>query len=284
MEEQIHIHLGAVEAVTVKEARLYAHYAVQWLARAARAYVPTLPDDSHTSLSWLPNSQTLVTQELPSGDKLGLIFSDLAFVVAGPEGPRDIIELDGLTDAEAGGWIAEQIETMGLDPDGLTKPLPYGLPEHALAKEGAYEAIDSAVGLRELASWYGCAHSLLLKITEQFEEIQPGPSPVHCWPHHFDIATLISFERGNPETARSIGVGLSPGDETYNEPYFYVNPWPHLDPKRLPVLPSIGEWQTQNFVGAIAKASRIAQFEDQEAEIIEFLKTAIAIGRMGLSV
>jgi hypothetical protein len=31
-------------------ARLQAHHAAQWLARAARAYVPPQPDDGHTNL------------------------------------------------------------------------------------------------------------------------------------------------------------------------------------------------------------------------------------------
>ena len=30
-------------------ARLQAHHAAQWLARAARAYVPSQPDDGHTN-------------------------------------------------------------------------------------------------------------------------------------------------------------------------------------------------------------------------------------------
>ena len=33
-------------------ARLQAHYAVQWLARASRAYVKPQPDERHTSLGW----------------------------------------------------------------------------------------------------------------------------------------------------------------------------------------------------------------------------------------
>src|ERR1700691_2238444 len=32
------------------EGRLQAHCAVQWLARAARAYIPPLTDDSHTNM------------------------------------------------------------------------------------------------------------------------------------------------------------------------------------------------------------------------------------------
>ncbi len=34
------------------DARLQAHYAAQWLARAARAYIPPRPHDGHTNLGW----------------------------------------------------------------------------------------------------------------------------------------------------------------------------------------------------------------------------------------
>jgi len=42
--------LRGVNQRRLSEARLQAHYAVQWLARAARAYVPPQPDDEHTNL------------------------------------------------------------------------------------------------------------------------------------------------------------------------------------------------------------------------------------------
>ena len=44
--------LHGVDQRRLSEARLQAHYAVQWLARAARAYVPPQPDDGHTNLGW----------------------------------------------------------------------------------------------------------------------------------------------------------------------------------------------------------------------------------------
>ena len=46
-------------------------------------------------------------------------------------------------------------------------------------------------------------------------------SPVRCWPHHFDIATLLTIAPG-----QTIGVGLEPGDGYYDEPYWYVNQYP----------------------------------------------------------
>ena len=56
------------------------------------------------------------------------------------------------------------------------------------------------------------------------KDLRPGPSPVRCWPHHFDIATCVALESGDPERERGIGTGLSPGDGTYGQPYFHVNP------------------------------------------------------------
>ena len=42
------VPLRGIDQRRLSEARLQAHYAVQWLARAARAYVPPQPDDEHT--------------------------------------------------------------------------------------------------------------------------------------------------------------------------------------------------------------------------------------------
>jgi len=53
-------------------------------------------------------------------------------------------------------------------------------------------------------------------------------SDVLCWPHHFDIATLVTFA-----SDRSSSVGLSPGDGSYDEPYYYVNVHPQPDPAQL---------------------------------------------------
>jgi hypothetical protein len=46
--------LAALEPRRLREARLFAHFAAQWLARAARTYVAPKSDDSHTNLGWAP--------------------------------------------------------------------------------------------------------------------------------------------------------------------------------------------------------------------------------------
>jgi hypothetical protein len=51
-------------------------------------------------------------------------------------------------------------------------------------------------------------------------------SEVRCWPHHFDLGSLIVVETSaDGELTKSIGIGLSPGDEAHAEPYFYVSPF-----------------------------------------------------------
>jgi hypothetical protein len=72
---------------------------------------------------------------------------------------------------------------------------------------------------------------------------------VHIWPHHFDMATLL-YLPGHGESM-TIGIGLSPGDMNYAEPYWYVPPYPYPQVARFPELDGHGMWHTQDWVRAI---------------------------------
>ena len=99
------------------------------------------------------------------------------------------------------------------------------------------------------------------------------------WPHHFDLATLISLQG---ET--TVGVGFSPGDGSYPEPYWYVSPWPY--PENTPEWPleSGGRWHTQGFTAAVLTGSDALQSADQEEAAEAFLRSAIAGSRRLLGV
>src|SRR5262249_57852622 len=88
-------------------------------------------------------------------------------------------------------------------------------------------------------------------------------SPILLGPHHFDIATLLDFGE-----SRTIGVGLSPGDSSYAEPYFYVSPSPVPKDRSGPALP-VGHWHSQGWFGAVLTGS-----ETTGAEIAETFVTA----------
>src|SRR6267142_868339 len=64
-------------------------------------------------------------------------------------------------------------------------------------------------------------HALGLKpaVGVKLPYVLPGPGPLLCGPHHFDLAMLVRLDAGASESARSVGVGVSPGDEFYAQPY-----------------------------------------------------------------
>lgn len=133
-----------------------------------------------------------------------------------------------------------------------------------------------------LQAWFDLAQTVQSGFVKNHADVKPGPSAVRCWPHYFDIATYVQLEAGNAETARGIGVGMSPGDESYRQPYFYVNPWPHLDAADLPDAPDPGHWHTNGYVGAVATAEQILSLDDIPSSLLSFIESAFSVGRVRL--
>jgi len=220
--------LRGVDQRRLSEARLQAHYAVQWLARAARAYVPPQPDDEHTNLGWDGALDGFTTHPLKDGAWLSLKITDLTLALHVGEGSTHVqsFSLDRRSDAQARQWLSEQLGARGLDAHALDAPSPYDMPAHAISQGAAYGPAGLSDALDELAAWFGNAALLLGSIQRQMIGRKLAASPLRCWPHHFDLATLTTLPARNPDATRYVGAGLSPGDEYYDEPYFYVSVYP----------------------------------------------------------
>ncbi|MDH3233508.1 MAG: hypothetical protein OEQ29_08265 [Alphaproteobacteria bacterium] len=250
------------------------------MTKAARANLPAAPDDSHSNLGWDRRRWAFLTQPIPgTNGTIAIGFAVASFELFLVRDGRETAacKLAGLADADAASWLDTELAKTDLQPISAAT-LPYDLPA-SVEQISTYTLDGVTEELEVLASWYSLADRVLQALVEKHSDVHPGPSPVRCWPHHFDIATYISLEEGDFETARGIGVGMSPGDDTYGEPYFYVNPWPHLSPDTLPELPAPGHWHTQGFVGAIATASEVRSLSDIDKELPLFADAAVAIGR-----
>jgi len=249
-------------------ARLQAHHATQWLARTARAYVPARPDDSHTSLGWDDAFGGLTSHPLPDGAQLGLRLADLTLALfnADASAPHDTFSLDGRCDPEACTWLMGHAGMRNLDPRALDAPLPYMLDEKP--DGGAYRVDAEALGT--LAAWFSNADAALCAVRERIAARGLAAPPVRCWPHHFDLDTLVTVAPG-----RTSGIGFAPGDAYYDEPYFYVSVYPAPEIAALPALPTIGHWHTKQFTAAVATASRIHAAQDQSSAVQEFLRVAV---------
>jgi hypothetical protein len=252
----------------LRDARLQAHYAAQWLARAARGCVPPRPLDGHTSLGWDDGFRGLTTHALPGGARLGLRIADLTLAILG--GAPATLSLDGRADPEVRTWLGGALTAHGLDAAALDAPSPYDIPAHVIAVGARYSTDELIEPLRALAIWYADANGMLEKIRQKLLTRHVKAPPVRCWPHHFDLDTLVSLGRG-----RGIGAGFSPGDEYCDEPYFYLTIYPEPAIPTLPLLPPVGHWHSHEFLAAFAPAHKIVAAADQPAAVEHFFDVAI---------
>jgi hypothetical protein len=268
--------VGGVDPSALRQARLQAHYAVQWLARAARAYVPPASNDHHTNLAWNDVIAGLTTQALPQGTVLGLNIPVLTLDLWDRPGSQPItLTLQGRRDAEIREWLGRHLSARGLDAPALDAPSPYQMPEHPIGQGAPYGAAGLARALVELAAWYANADDVLGEARQRIVGRGIDAPPVRCWPHHFDLDSLISL--GSAAGAHAVGIGFCPGDEYYDQPYFYVSRYPPSDVAVLPSLPPVGHWHTHHFMAAVAVADRIVEAGDQQAVVEAFLRAATGI-------
>ncbi len=262
------------DPAALAHARAIAHAAVQPLAKAARANLPRAADDSHSNLGWSAEAGMFLTHRLgtdPSACRIGLELAPLCLTVRREGHPAEALPLAGKTLAAAESWLDQRLEAIGLNPASPVR-LPYTLPP-AAAGLAAFGPDDP--NLKLLGAWYALAVTCLTDFAAAHKALDPGPSAVRCWPHHFDIATYVGLGEGG----KGIGVGLSPGDESYDQPYFYVNPWPHLDPSALPPPIAPGHWHTTGFVGAVATGAEILSADDPQSATLRFLSQSFEAGR-----
>jgi hypothetical protein len=267
----------------MSEARAQAHYAAQWLARAARAYVPAQPNEGHTNLGWDNSVGGLITHALKNGERVGLQFANLTLAVMEPYDakPARRFALSGRTDAEARAWLGGELSGTGLDASALDAPSPYEIPAHAIASGARYLTRGLSDAFAQLALWYANADAMLGLLRQDLLARKLAAPPVRCWPHHFDLDTLVTFGAG--EGARSMGAGFSPGDRYYDEPYFYVSLYPGPDVATLPRLPPIGHWHATDFTAAIVPARKIVGLRDQASAVEAALRAAIEVAVKALA-
>lgn len=271
--------VGDISPLTLADARLQLHHAAQIVVSAAISYVPARPDDSHTALSWSAPIRALVGEPMTVARPLRIALGpeDLTLhALDGAASGASTFALDGRTIADAYAWLTSVVSAAGLDPARLTSRKHYTIPTHRVADGSAF-TLGSGKAFAELGRYWSNAAMLLEALARE----TPGASEVRCWPHHFDIATLITLRDTGDAPRRTMGIGHSPGDEWYAEPYWYVGPSPHPDPKSLPPLDGNAHWHTMGWFGAVLAASDYvrAAAGDQHRRVAAFVESAVAACR-----
>ncbi len=263
-----------IEVERLVNARLQCHWATQILSAVADVCISPKPDDSHTNLSWRADLEALVGQETPDGFHLALKIPYLTISFLDAFGKEFAsLPLAGKSIEEALQWVAGAIERLTGRPMEREPILrDYEMPAHPVGNGASFDRSDPEA-LQELAHWFHNGFALLESVVD-WEEDATHP---RCWPHHFDIGALISMGKSY-DFSQSIGLGLSPGDEVYPEPYWYVNPYPRPETPPEDELPSGGHWHKEGWFGAVLLGSQIWKEEENQDKLCrQFLDTAISI-------
>ena len=270
--------LTNISLTKLAEARKQLHQAVQLAALTGRAFLPKVDDDNFASLRWNKEKNILFGQAWGKNKfKTAINFGNFSLLLLDENNETiNSFSLNGLFYNDAFKKLKEMIGTTGEDINKLSLLLPYKIPVYPTATNERFNFFDKLL-FEELGKYFANTNLVLEGVVKN----NPGASEIGCWPHHFDIATLMVLD-DSKDNYKSIGVGLSPGDDNYNQPYFYITPWPYPNTEglTLPELHSGGFWHTEGWVGAILTAKSILSFDPSEKQhnaVNEFIKDGIKV-------
>jgi len=281
MEEIDQIRSAAPTALTAP--RFMTHKAAQLVSMAARVNLDAKDDDSHANLGWHRGFNGFLSHPIGEGEntvEVGLILD--RFEVAIFRGAERLasLSLEGVAVGDADAWLDAELEKLALKPVSGQSP-PYEMPAEADAVE-TYSMADRSESLAALSAWFSLSAAILAEFAGRNSDLSPGP--VRCWAHHYDLATEVHFEGVGTAKAATIGIGFSPGDEHYDEPYFYISPWSEIDVKDLPDPAVTGHWHTDGFVGIVATATEALSLGDIRRDLPAFIEGAFRMCREKLGV
>ncbi len=264
--------IGTVPGTDLVDAKVQLHWAAQIVSAFGNALLQPQPDDSQSNLGWVNSFGALSSQPTSDGWSVGLRLKDLTLLFLTPQNTiQTEFGLHGKTLQQALEWLT--ITYPKFSGEHSLKPFAlreYNMPPHPVGENAPFQ-LNHETAFQELHHWYSNADQVIRTASEKWKEA----SPIRCWPHYFDIATLVSLPLPQKsESTGTVGCGMSPGDASYAEPYFYVTIWPYPEKETLPDL-TVGKWHTDGFVAAVLTASDLpsnGKTQTQAERVHQFLK------------
>jgi len=258
------------------DSRLQLHWAAQVLASVGAAHVKPRADDSHRNMEWIADGSFFLGSLAGSGVRFRVALHPAKLELRLLDKNKSRVasfNLNGRTLDDGYRWAENAISSFSAtEVVKLLRP-EYDLPPHGVSEGAKFSPVPE--DLEALSDWYADSDMVLRNVAASADDF----SSVRCWPHHFDIGGLLvltSTEDSQP--TRTVGIGMTPGDSSYSEPYWYVTPWPYPKAGDLPDL-AIGHWHREGWTGAVLLASEIEEVHDplDQANLVStFVQKALA--------
>ncbi|HVH99117.1 MAG TPA: hypothetical protein VM869_10415 [Enhygromyxa sp.] len=269
-------------ASDLEDTRKQLHWAAQIVSALGTTLVEPRSDHSHTNLEWSQAHRGLLSQTHVGKPELRALlrFPDVTIELLRGEGDNErtllSLPLAGRRFADVFDELERAVgKALGRDDFELRRP-EHDLPSHRVDPSGAGEPFGGwqPHALVELTRWFANGDRALRELAAQ----DPRATPVRCWPHNFDIAILLVLERErtddpDSDVTRSVGVGMTPGDGSYADAYWYVMPWPHAAEPELAKLDGGGIWHREGWVGAVLTSTALR--EPQAERFAAFMRSAL---------
>jgi len=247
------------------------------LGKVRQAMLAPQPHWQHVSLRVVPDG--LTTGPIPIPDTQGQTFEMVLGLGPGQGGHRLIVQsshgerfdvaLHGQSPRHYADAALAFLAAMGLVP---------GVDREILRAGTTPGAYDTAA--------VECFSRALVRVAAALEQLKgelPGhSSPVQFWTHHFDLALMWLSGRHVPgvdpadeeQADEQIAFGFSTGDEGTPDPYLYVTAYPWPEGLEQEAAPAGGTWHTTGWRGAQLMTNGLAQVDDPQAVLLEFLRSA----------
>jgi hypothetical protein len=277
--------INPINPQTFLASRVQLHYAIQFIPIVGLALAIPKEDYSHIAMEFNSESNIFVGK-LIEGEKPFRVALEpvnlIAQIVDAQNHPIAEFFLDGKTMVEAFDWHKQEIAKLGADTTQIQsfEIPPDDFPDADFARGAAFDTSQDAEIRQEVTNYFANTQILLQEIALA----NPDSTPIDIWTHHFDMAIKILLPGEKNGEPMSIGIGMSPGDFSYNEPYWYVIPWPYLPKENLPALEEGSFWHNQDWIGAVLLSSQLAKDPDgQQKQLRKFLDLAITAGKTFLA-
>lgn len=254
------------------------HQASQLVSAVPRSFLNYDVSDSNASLIWDSDHRVLVSEKIRidgSAYQSGLIIRDFSLILIKDDRVLNKLSLEGKSYQQGNEWLAAALQKCAFESDKLSLKLPYVIPIYETISGKPFCSGKTEV-LLQFEKLFDNANRTFHAFLNDFE----NASEVRCWPHHFDLGSLLAIsidDEGNLK--KSVGIGMSPGDEMISQPYYYVNSWP--SPSKEVILDKTllgkGQWHQDGWIGSKLLFQDFRGSANIEDQVIDYLKSSTTI-------